>query len=199
MKRYFLAIIMLISFSSIAKDLSSFYLESRTRILLAGERHTNDQARDIFSESLEDFKRRGGDTLGLEMVESHKQFLLDNFLQKRENSEYELYEYLRVRWQYNTESYMKLITRARSLDLKLLAIDLDKRKRPAETALYPVPPEISKVRAAREAHMAKVLCQAEFQKIVIIIGSFRALDKFLPTALRKECYAESESINLSKL
>ncbi len=199
MKKYIMTLILILCSGANAKDLSSFYLDSTSRILFAGESHINDRARDIFSDSLQSFKDSGGDTLGLEMVESHKQYLLDNFLEERENSEFELYEYLRVRWQYNTKNYMKLITRAKSLELKLLAIDLDKRKWPAETALYPVPPDISKIRVARETHMAKLLCRADFQRIIVIIGSFHSLKEYLPSGLRNECYADSATFDITSL
>ena len=199
MRKILIITLLLLPFGLQAKSLDLFYSTSTERILFAGESHKDDRARDLFKDSLLSFKSSGGDTLGLEMVESYKQFLLDDYLAYREGSSEALSEYLRVRWQYNTSSYMELISKARDLGLELLAIDLDRRLNPRETELFPVPPDTSKVRIAREAHMAKVLCEFRFKKIIILIGSFHSKKRFLPKGLKSECYAESATFFLSDL
>lgn len=199
MRNLFITIFFLISLTTGANEFMRFYQESQHGVLLAGERHINDSARDKFKESLEDFKASGGDSLGLEMIESHKQHLLNRFMSFEEGSEIDLFNYLEYRWQYNSSNYMELFSKARSLGLKLLAIDLDKRLWPRETGLFPVAPDVSKVRAAREEHMAKLLCEAQYSKIIIIIGSFHAKKRFLPKALMEECYLGSASIDITSL
>lgn len=185
--------------TSSANTLTSFYVENTERILFAGEKHTLDTARNIFKESLIEFRQSGGDSLGLEMIESQMQYLLDDFLSRRDHSIERLSQYLTVRWKYNTVNYMDLLIEARDLGLKLKAIDLDKTKWPSETALFPVNPLISKVRAAREAHMAKVLCNYDFKRIIVLIGSIHAKKNFLPEGLLNECKGSSASFFISEL
>lgn len=199
MKKILLLILLFSTFTTRAGTLVDFYYESNERILFAGENHTFDKARGIFKDSLLDFRNSGGDTLGLEMIESHKQYLLDNFLKDKDNSRQDLAHYLTVRWQYNTASYMEMITKAKELGLSLLAIDLNKERWPKETGLFPVIPDISKVRIAREAHMSKILCSHHFNKIIVIIGAFHAKERFLPKGLLDECYASSKSYFISEL
>jgi uncharacterized iron-regulated protein len=166
-----------------------------SNLYLAGETHIYDDVRSEFTEDLVIFKKSGGVTLALEMIESDKQHLLENYLLEKEESELKLFHYLDVRWGYNTESYMDMIEKARELNLKLLAVDLPKPLWPRETGLMPVPPDTSLIRAAREAHMAKVLC-GNYNKTVLLIGSFHTLDHFLPKALREECFKPSYSFKL---
>lgn len=199
MKLIIITLSIVFSFSGLAAQIEAFYLQSSHQILFTGENHKDDISRDKLTASLSFFKATGGDTLALEMIESHKQYLLDNFLDFKDNSRLELSSYLTQRWQYNTTSYMKLITRARELGIRLLAIDLDKRVWPSETALFPVPPDSSKVRAAREEHMAKVLCAATYQRVVILIGSFHAKKRFLPSKIVDECSLRSSTLTLSTL
>lgn len=199
MKSFLAVLTIFISFSCFGASLEAFFLSSQQRILFTGENHKDDINREKLTVSLSSFRASGGDTLGLEMIESHKQHLLDSYLSFAENSEEELSHYLTLRWQYNTRSYMKLISTARELGLGLLAIDLNRQLWPQETALFPVPPEISKIRAAREEHMAKILCRANYQKIIVIIGSFHSKKRFLPEQLIEECSLRSATFNLSTL
>ncbi|GEM_PF-5412898 len=199
MRIFLITLSIILSFSSLAVSLEAFYFQSPHRILFTGESHRDDTNRAKLAASLSVFKAMGGDTLGLEMIESHKQYLLDNYLNYIENSDLELSTYLTKRWQYNTKSYMRLISTARELELNLLAIDLDKSKWPKETEVFPVPPDISKVREAREEHMAKILCDSNYQRIVVLIGSFHSLKKFLPTQIENECSLNSSTFKLSNL
>ena len=105
------------------------------------------------------FLNTGGEVLALEMIESNQQELLDNYLISKNHSTKELADYLAKRWGYNTTSYMSLIEHAKKLGLDLMAVDLPVELRPSEIAIFPVPPSISLVRAARESHMAKILCK----------------------------------------
>ncbi len=199
MKTAILTVLIFTTFTTSANTLSSFYTASTERILFAGEKHSDDRARDIFKESLFEFRNSGGDTLGLEMIEGQKQYLLDDFLLHKDHSLENLSDYLSVRWKYNTASYIELLSEARELGLRLMALDLDKAKWPTETALFPVHPKISKVGVAREAHMAKVLCMYDFKRIIILIGSFHARNEYLPAGLKNECQENSASFFISEL
>lgn len=195
MKNLFLALLLLSHFQTLAANSASVFENIDHQLILAGETHTHDQLRAEFSEDLEIFANNGGEVLALEMVETIYQDLLERYLEDKKNSEQDLYDYLKYRWGYNTDSYMKMITRAKELGLDLLAVDLPKAQRPQEVLIFPVPPDVSLVRAAREAHMAKVLCQEE-RKTVLIIGSFHILERFLPAALKKECFKKSYQFKL---
>jgi len=195
MKRLSLAILLFIQAYSFAAQSEQVFQQMNESLYLAGENHKQDQIRAEFSKDLEIFVTKGGKVLALEMVESKYQYLLNEYLDDAPESEVELYKYLKRRWGYNTSSYMDMIKKAKSLGLDLLAVDLPKEFWPKEVMLYPVPPDMSLVRAAREAHMAKVLCK-EFRKTVLIIGSFHILERFLPSALKKECFKMSYSFRL---
>ncbi|WP_127716178.1 ChaN family lipoprotein [Halobacteriovorax sp. HLS] len=185
--------------STQAATLEEVYTSTKESLILIGESHKDDVSRQKVRESLSAFKEAGGEILALEMIESHKQYLLDNFEANLDGSQSMLSEYLTKRWQYNTESYMQLISEARRLDLRLIAIDLDKTQWPRETTVYPVIPDISKVRAAREAHMSEVLCEYKEVKTIVLIGSFHTYKRFLPSALESSCAMESASIILKDL
>ncbi|OUR96942.1 hypothetical protein A9Q84_11440 [Halobacteriovorax marinus] len=159
----------------------------------------DDESRETLADTLVIYKVNGGVNLALEMIESNHQYLLDNFSKELAGSTADLIEYLDIRWGYNTSSYMYLIEQARTLKLKLLAIDLSKNLWPAETTIFPVLPDISKVRAAREAHMAKILCVQKDIKTLVLVGSFHSKKRFLPKALRAECELESESFSLREI
>ena len=179
-----------------AASLEEVYLNTKENTILIGESHKDDHSREKVSNSLAFFKKSGGEILALEMIESHKQYLLDNFEANLDGSLSELSEYLTKRWKYNTKSYMQLISEARRLDLRMIAIDLEKAKWPNETTVFPVIPDISKVRAAREAHMSSVLCEYKEVKTIVLIGSFHTYKRFLPAALALKCGMESSSIIL---
>jgi uncharacterized iron-regulated protein len=190
-----LAFLCLFSVNSFAANSLTVFNKIESNLYLAGETHTHDQTRAQFSEDLSIFVSKGGKVLALEMVETNEQELLNSYNKFEEDSDDKLYNYLKQRWGYNTDSYMAMIEQARDLGLDLLAVDLPVELKPQEVQLYPVPPDVSLVRAAREAHMAKVLCK-EFRKTVLIIGSFHVLDRFLPKALRNECFKPSYSFKL---
>ena len=190
--------IFLYSDKAIASNFTEIYAQNTARFLLIGESHLDDDSRSKFSDSLHIFKNHGGEILALEMIESHKQYLLDNYSEGFEGSEKELYDYLEERWQYNTHSYLKLIREAKISGLRIIAIDLDNTTWPAETTVFPVIPDISKVRAAREAHMAKILCDHKEFKTAVIIGRFHTVKRFLPKQLVRECGEESISLDLGK-
>jgi len=191
----FLTLILSSSFSFANKIPSPLFESNDNIITLVGENHLQDSNRSEFARELELFESLGGEVLSLEMVESSKQVLLDNYLLRLDNSELKLYDYLKKRWGYNTESYMSLIEEARKVGLILTAIDLPKNLWPKEVRLYPVPPSVSLVRAAREKHMSKVLCDLGEKKSVTIIGSFHTHKEFLPSAISKEC-SRSVSVKL---
>jgi uncharacterized iron-regulated protein len=167
----------------------------RKQLYLAGESHLDDDIRREFTNDLELFQALGGEVLALEMVETNHQKELDDYSENLPESTENLWAYLDRRWQYNTDSYMAMIERARELGLSLLAIDLPKAQRPKEVALLPVPPDSSLVRAAREAHMAEILC-ANKKKAVLLIGAIHIQDRFLPEALFRECYSFPYSFKL---
>jgi uncharacterized iron-regulated protein len=194
-----ITLFILISSATLANELLDYYKSSKSILTLIGESHLDDKSRKELSNSLIHFKNNGGEVLGLEMVESSKQFLLDNYEENFDGSTTELANYLEKRWQYNTSSYMELIESARSAGLRLLSIDLDREKWPEETTIFPVIPDISKVRIAREAHMAKVLCENKELKTIVIIGRFHTLERFLPKQLKTECELKSKSITLKEL
>lgn len=190
-----IAFLTLFSVNSFAANSLKVFNKVESNLYLAGETHTHDQTRAQFSEDLSVFVSKGGKVLALEMVETNEQNLLNSYSKFEEESEEQLYNYLKERWGYNTDSYMAMIEQAREIGLDLLAVDLPVELKPQEIQLYPVPPDVSLVRAAREAHMAKILCK-EYRKTVLIIGSFHVLDRFLPKALREECFKPSYSFKL---
>jgi len=199
MKKALTIILILLSSSlACANSLENLLESSSSKLTLFGESHIDDDSRDLLADSLVIYKVNGGINLALEMIESNHQYLLDNYSNDLEGSTEALEEYLDVRWQYNTSSYMYLIGQARDLKLNLLAIDLSKKLWPVETTVFPVIPDVSKVRAAREAHMAKVLCDQKFIKTIVLIGSFHTFKRFLPKALVEECSVISESYHLQK-
>lgn len=183
--------------SAQASELTSYFKQTDAQLTLMGESHIDDSSRAELSKALIHFKNNGGEVLALEMIESSKQYLLDNFEESFDGSTTELANYLDIRWQYNTSSYMLLIEEARKVGLRLQSIDLSRKLWPAETTVYPVIPDISKVRIAREAHMAKVLCETKELKTIVIIGKFHTLDRFLPKGLKEECNLESKSITIA--
>lgn len=197
-KRFTIIFILLFSVLSHANNLESLLENTSSRLTLFGESHKDDDSRDQLADSLVIYKVNGGINLALEMIESTHQYLLDNYTNETAGSTEALEEYLDIRWQYNTASYMYLISQARDLKLNLLAIDLSKKLWPAETTIFPVIPDISKVRAAREAHMAKVLCKQKLVRTIVLIGKFHTLKRFLPKAIVEECQVVSESIHLHK-
>lgn len=190
-----LSLALIISTNIFAANSLTVFNQVESQLYLAGETHTHDAKRSEFTEDLKVFIAKGGKVLALEMVETNEQELLNSYSDYEEGSDNRLYNYLRDRWGYNTDSYMDMISEARDLGLDLLAVDLPVELKPDEVQLYPVPPDISLVRAAREAHMAKVLCK-EFRKTVLIIGSFHILDRFLPKALKKQCFKPSYSFKI---
>ena len=189
--------LLIISLSSQANELSNYFKKTTAQLTLIGESHLDDTSRSQLAKSLIHFKNNGGEVLAFEMIESSEQYLLDNYEENFEGSTTELANYLDVRWRYNTRSYMVLFDEARKAGLRLLSIDLSKKLWPAETTIYPVIPDISNVRIAREAHMAKVLCETKELKTIVIIGKFHTLDRFLPKGLKEECNLESKSITLA--
>ncbi|OIQ16066.1 MAG: hypothetical protein BM556_15510 [Bacteriovorax sp. MedPE-SWde] len=195
MKISLLILTTLFSLNTLAANSKKVFSEVHSNLYLAGETHIHDDIRAEFSEDLQIFEANGGEVLALEMVETNEQQTLNNYLDRRERSEEILYEYLKERWGYNTNSYMEMISKARELGLDLLAVDLPVELKPEEVTVYPVIPDISLVRAAREAHMAKVLCK-EDRKTTLIIGSFHILKRFLPAAIKLECFKPSYSFKL---
>lgn len=153
---------------------------------MAGEYHNDDVGRAEFSKSLSLFQEAQGEVLALEMVETNNQKILDNYSSFSIDSDKKLYDYLVRRWGYNTDSYMQMISKARSLNLELLAVDLPDHLRPPEVMLSPVPPGPSLVRMARELHMAGVLCN-NHKKTVLLIGATHIREEFLPSDLKKHC------------
>lgn len=115
-----------------------------TQLLIFGERHTENENRAFLIQRLEMLGQNGFNTLALEMFNSDAQKQLDQYL-AGELSEKTLRDLFQEHWNYPPESYLKLIHLAKSLGMKLLALD----NRSLEQG------EFSKDLIRRDKHMAK--------------------------------------------
>lgn len=96
-----------------------------SRVVSVGENHANPRAKAEFKASLQELKNLGFTHVGMEMLGTDQQQLIDEYVQTgaRKN---ELLEQLKEfqRYRYANVNYLEIIDEAKRLDLKIVALDM---------------------------------------------------------------------------
>lgn len=111
-------------------DYSSMW-SSTDKVLFIGEHHTKPAEEKEFLENMDGFKTQGATHIGLEMFQSDIQPLLDMYMAESGRvslTSLKLKMYLNKYWgEYGSEGvdgYMKIVEKAKSLGLKIVAFDM---------------------------------------------------------------------------
>lgn len=115
---------------------------ANSRVFFVGEFHNDPKAKMLLASQLPALRKAGFTALALEMFVSTDQGLLDAF-SNGQASPQQVAERLRTSWGWIPEAYVSLMTAAKQLGMKLLALDMDRN------VTYSI--------EERDAHMASVL------------------------------------------
>lgn len=168
------------------------FWRSETQFIFFGERHIDQQLQLELSAQLNQLSQDGFDHLALEMFNSSVQAQLDAYVMDFISIE-EILLVLSRDWSYQNDGYRVLLETAKSLNMKIIALD-DRKK-------HPINDTFSDDLIRRDQHMVEILKNYLDEKVVIYTGRLHAYKSFsldgqspVPTIMSELSKAKPELI-----
>jgi hypothetical protein len=102
-------------------NVSQVISEGPGQVVYIGEFHGDYESKEALTKNMQAFHDKGFAYLGLEMIETKKQDLVDAYVPGQENEA--LRTYLKEHWGYDTNAYMELIDSAKRAGIRVVGID----------------------------------------------------------------------------
>jgi len=167
------------------------FLDEETSLLFIGERHSDQYPKELLTQWLRELQETYGfDTLGLEMINSKDQNILDSYLEGivTEDDFKKLFE---EEWHYPSEGYLALIREAKRIGLSIVALDAREKG-----SIRDMSESLSK----RDRHWGKVITKhfknQNKSKMVVLSGKLHALESFKTESLETEIEITKRESNI---